>query len=79
MPRGLECYHGSFHLHFITCSCYHRLPYLAIPARRNELLTDLEDLRLRYDFGTVGVEQISIRSYRGGMNIQINRGGQKPR
>jgi len=54
MTRGLERYYGSFHLHFITCSCYHRLPYLAVPARRNEFLTDLEELRQRYDFVVVG-------------------------
>src|SRR5690242_21411196 len=28
MPWGLKRYHGTGHLHFITCSCYHRLPFL---------------------------------------------------
>ena len=29
MPQGLKRYHHTGKLHFITFSCYHRLPYLA--------------------------------------------------
>src|SRR5208337_5458929 len=28
MPRGLHRYYGADHLHFITCSCYRRMPLL---------------------------------------------------
>ena len=54
-PCGLERSYGSFHLHFITCSCYHRLPHLASPAeRRDAFLVDLEEVRRRYSFVVVG-------------------------
>ena len=54
MTRGLERSYGSFHLHFITCSCYHRLPHLASPERRDVFLVDLEEVRRRYSFVVVG-------------------------
>ena len=54
MTRGLERYYGSFHLHFITCSCYHRLPHLASPERRDAFLIDLEEVRQRYSFVVLG-------------------------
>ena len=53
--RGLERYYGSFHLHFITCSCYHRLPHLASPEQRDALLEDLEEVRRRYSFVVVAM------------------------
>jgi len=28
MPSGLHRTYGAHHLHFITCSCYRRLPFL---------------------------------------------------
>jgi len=28
MPSGLKRFHGDDHFHFITFSCYQRLPYL---------------------------------------------------
>jgi hypothetical protein len=31
MPRGLHRYQQSGDLHFLTFSCYHRLPYLKRP------------------------------------------------
>ena len=49
MPRNLERFYGAHHLHFITCSCYHRQPLLGTPARRN-LLLFLEEERQHYRF-----------------------------
>jgi putative transposase len=54
MPWGLKRYHGTGHLHFITCSCYHRLPLLGKPGRRTLFLELLEQTRQRYDFVVVG-------------------------
>lgn len=48
MPRGLVRYYGAGHLHFITCSCYHRQPILGTPQRRDLLLRVLEQVRESY-------------------------------
>jgi putative transposase len=54
MPWGLKRYYGAGHLHFITCSCYHRLPLLGKPGRRTWFLELLEQARQRYGFVVVG-------------------------
>ena len=54
MPAGLTRYYGSHDLHFITCSCDQRRPFLDTPTRRTLLLTILEETRLAYDFVVVG-------------------------
>jgi putative transposase len=54
MPWGLTRYYGAGHLHFITCSCYHRLPLLGQAERRSLFLELLEETRQRYDFVVVG-------------------------
>jgi putative transposase len=41
-------------LHFITCSCYHRQPWLASPQRRDLFLAVFEEVRQRYRFVVVG-------------------------
>jgi putative transposase len=40
-------YYGNDHLHFITCSCYHRQHWLASRRRRDLLLKVLEQVRQR--------------------------------
>ena len=42
MPKGLKRYYGQDHLHFLTCSCYHRQPWLASVSRRDLFLQILE-------------------------------------
>jgi putative transposase len=54
MPRGLRRYYGADQLHFITCSCYHRLPLLRFPRNRDRILSVLEQTRKRYRFVVVG-------------------------
>jgi putative transposase len=54
MPWGLKRYYGAGHLHFITCSCYRRLPLLNTPRRRHLFLDLLEQARQRYEFVVVG-------------------------
>ena len=54
MPAGLHRTYGAHHLHFITCSCYRRLPFLRAACRRDRLLSILEQTRQRYRFVVVG-------------------------
>jgi REP element-mobilizing transposase RayT len=54
MTRGLKRYYGAHDLHFITCSCYRRLPLLDTPNRRDLLLELLEEVRQRHRFVVLG-------------------------
>jgi len=54
MPSGLHRTYGAHHLHFITCSCYRRLPFLSAARSRNRFLSILEQTRQRYRFVVVG-------------------------
>jgi len=54
MPNGLQRTYGAHHLHFITCSCYRRLPLLNGARVRDRLLSTLEQTRQRYRFVVVG-------------------------
>jgi hypothetical protein len=54
VPNKLHRYYGAGYLHFITTSCYHRLPLLQKPQHRDLLLEVLERLRRRYRVVVVG-------------------------
>ena len=54
MPSGLHRSYGAHHLHFITCSCYRRLPFLGTANARDRFLAILEQTRQRYRFVVVG-------------------------
>jgi len=54
MTRGLIRYHHTGKLHFITFSCFHRLPYLASPGAYALLETALEHTRRQFQFIVVG-------------------------
>ncbi len=54
MPRGLHRTYGANHLHFITSSCYQRLPVLGTASSRDHFLSILEQTRERYRFVVVG-------------------------
>ncbi len=54
MPSGLHRTYGAHHLHFITCSCYRRLPGLGGARSRDRFLSILEQTRERYRFVVVG-------------------------
>ena len=45
MPRGLVRYHHTGNFHFITFSCFHRLPYLASPQACELFESALERIR----------------------------------
>ncbi|HET6217111.1 MAG TPA: hypothetical protein VFE27_08850 [Acidobacteriaceae bacterium] len=54
MPADLQRTYGAHHLHFITCSCYRRLPLLNSARPRARFLGILEQTRQRYRFVVVG-------------------------
>jgi len=54
MPRGLHRTYGAHHLHFITCSCYRRLPLLATARSRDRFVSILEETWERYRFLVMG-------------------------
>ena len=54
MPKGLRRRYGQGHLHFITCSCYRRLPLFASMRSKNLFAKILGEVRDRYGFALVG-------------------------
>jgi putative transposase len=50
MPTRLHRFYGAKHLHFLTCSCYHRLPILGTAPARGLFLKILEETRRKYQF-----------------------------
>jgi hypothetical protein len=66
MPAGLRRYYGDDHLHFLTCSCYHRQPWLGGSAGRDLFLRIVEQARQRYRFvilnTTIQIRSSTIRS-----------------
>ena len=54
MPSRLHRYYGAGYSHFITTSCYQRLPLLGSSRNRDLFLQVLEQVRRRYRFVVVG-------------------------
>ena len=54
MPNKLRRYYGAGYLHFITTSCYRRLPLLRTIRARNVFVKALGAIRDRYKFLLVG-------------------------
>ena len=54
MPIGLKRYQQTGDFHFITFSCYQRLPYLAAPLAKQTFEEILETLRKRHGFYIAG-------------------------
>lgn len=54
MPRGLVRFHHSGAFHFITFSCYHRLPLLARAGGYGLFEAELEATRVQYQFVVAG-------------------------
>jgi putative transposase len=54
MTRGLVRYHHTGNFHFLTFSCYHRLPFLKSVAARDLFESSLERIRRRYNFVVAG-------------------------
>ncbi|MGI8770826.1 MAG: REP-associated tyrosine transposase [Acidobacteriaceae bacterium] len=54
MPRGLTRFHSNGHLHFLTFSCYRRLPKLGAIYDRDVFVAALEEMRMRWRFRVIG-------------------------
>jgi putative transposase len=54
LPKGLKRYYGRGHLHFLTFSCYRRLPLLKTVRARNLFVRELARVRAEYRFLLVG-------------------------
>ncbi|MGB6897433.1 MAG: transposase [Candidatus Acidiferrum sp.] len=54
MPAGLRRYYGKGHLHFITFSCYRRLPLLKTVRARNLFVKELGRVRDELGFHLLG-------------------------
>src|SRR5208283_4080024 len=54
MPEGLKRYYGAGDVHFITCSCYQRKPWLDTGERRDLFLKVLEEVRKEHRFVVLG-------------------------
>jgi putative transposase len=54
MPRGLVRYHHTGDFHFLTFSCFHRLPHLGSGPARDIVVDALERARVRYRFVVAG-------------------------
>jgi REP-associated tyrosine transposase len=54
MPKNLKRRYGRGDLHFLTFSCYRRLPLLGSAPARNLFLQTLGEIRERYQFRLVG-------------------------
>jgi putative transposase len=54
MPSGLKRYYGRGDLHFVTFSCYRRLPLLGSTSARNLFVRELARVRREYGFVLLG-------------------------
>ena len=54
MPKNLKRYYGKGDLHFITFSCYRRLPLLGTARARDVFVKALEEVRKELGFQLVG-------------------------
>jgi putative transposase len=54
MPAGLRRYYGKGHLHFITFSCYRRLPLLKTARARDIFVRELARVREELSFRLIG-------------------------
>jgi REP element-mobilizing transposase RayT len=54
VPRGLKRYYGRGHLHFVTFSCYRRLPLLGSRHARDAFVTELGRVRGKFGFLLLG-------------------------
>jgi putative transposase len=54
MTRGLQRHYGRGELHFVTFSCYGRLPLLGSRRARDVFVKELEQVRAEYGFHLLG-------------------------
>jgi putative transposase len=54
MPKRLKRYYGQGQLHFVTFSCYRRMPLLGTACARNLFVKELGQVRREYGFLLAG-------------------------
>ena len=54
MPRGLKRYYGKGDLHFVTFSCYRKLPFLGAKHARGVFVRELARVRAECGFRLIG-------------------------
>jgi putative transposase len=54
MPTGLQRHYGKGHLHFMTFSCYRRLPLLGTSSARDLFVQELAKVRAECSFLLIG-------------------------
>ena len=54
MPKNLKRYYGKHDLHFVTCTCYRRMPLLSSARSKGVFAKILGEVRDRYAFLLVG-------------------------
>jgi putative transposase len=54
MTEGLKRYYGKGELHFVTFSCYRRLPFLGSRDAKNQFVEELARVRREYGFRLIG-------------------------
>ena len=54
MPEGLKRYYGRRDLHFLTFSCYRRLPLLGTMRARDVFVSELNRVRAEHGFQLIG-------------------------
>jgi putative transposase len=54
MPKGLKRYYGTGELHYITCSCHQRKPWLGTDRQRDLFVEILEEVRKQHRFVLLG-------------------------
>ena len=54
VTQGLKRYYGHGDLHYVTCSCFQRRPFLGSADARDVFLAVFEETRRRYVFDVIG-------------------------
>jgi putative transposase len=79
VPRNLKRYYGAGDLHFMTCSCYQRRPWLGSARRRDLLLAVLEQVRRRYGVVVLGCVMRALKLGFARRLLGSRRAKQQPR
>jgi hypothetical protein len=69
MPWGLERHQASSDLHFVTFSCYRRLPYLNSANAKRRVEAALESARRQYGMAVFGYVMDGDGATAGGCSI----------
>jgi hypothetical protein len=74
MPAGLKRFYGKGQLHFITFSCYRRLPLLKTARARDVFVKELSKIRDEMGFHLIGDRRGGVRR-KSDPKTQVPKGG----